>query len=219
VLAVGRLGAGITHDFANQSDLARDLMLGAARHSIRIVQQDIGFRLPVALGIVDAGTISWPETTLDRRADLLRRGGVYIVLSNLGSVGLSSYSNGVPLEAVARKIAEAVARRGGPSGDAAAALLCRHLHLAPLRFGPDPAWPGDGKIANHGKFWMVDHRAFYIGSDNFYPVDLQELGYILDDPPAAATLRRLYWDPLWRWSSRAAISGDDAPRCLFATGS
>ena len=45
VLAVGRLGAGITKDFANQSELARDLMLGAARHEIRIVQQDLGFKL------------------------------------------------------------------------------------------------------------------------------------------------------------------------------
>ena len=62
---------------------------------------------------------------------------------------------------------------------------------------------------------MVDDRAFYIGSDNLYPVDLQEFGYILDDAPAAATSRRLYWDPLWQWSSRAAISGDDAPRCVF----
>jgi phosphatidylserine/phosphatidylglycerophosphate/cardiolipin synthase-like enzyme len=218
VLAVGRLGAGITRDFANQNDLARDLMLGAARRSIRIVQQDIGFRLPGALGILDGGSITWPETTLDRLADLLRRGGdVYIVLSNLGSEGRSksSYSNGVPLAAVARRIADAVTRRGGPTGDAATELLCRHLHLAPFRFGPEPTWPGDEKIANHGKFWMVDDRAFYIGSDNLYPVDLQEFGYILDDAPAAATLRRLYWDPLWHWSSRAAISGGDARRCVF----
>ncbi|MFO1060035.1 MAG: hypothetical protein U1E53_24090 [Dongiaceae bacterium] len=216
VLAVGRLGAGITRDFANQNDLARDLALGAARHSIRIVQQDIGFRLPGALDIVDGGAITWPETTLDRLADLLRSGGdVYIVLSNLGAEGRSksSYSNGVPLEAVADRIAEAVARRGGPTGAAATALLCRHLHLAPFRFGPDATWPGNQAIANHGKFWMVDDRAFYIGSDNMYPVDLQEFGYILDDAAAAATLRRRYWDPLWQWSSRAAISGDDAPRC------
>jgi hypothetical protein len=216
VLAVGRLGAGITPDFANQNDLARDLALGAARHSILIVQQDLGFRLPGALDIVDGGSITWPETTLDRLADLLRRGGdVYIVLSNLGAEGRSksSYSNGVPLAAVAQRIADAVARRGGPSGATATALLCRHLHLAPFRFGPDATWPGNQPIANHGKFWMVDDRVFYIGSDNMYPVDLQEFGYILDDRPAAATLRRLYWDPLWRWSSRAAISGDDAPAC------
>ena len=43
ILAVGRLGAGITKDFANQSELARDLMLGAARHEIR--HRAAGYRL------------------------------------------------------------------------------------------------------------------------------------------------------------------------------
>ena len=82
-------------------------------------------------------------------------------------------------------------------------LLCRHFHLAPFRFGPDASWPGKHPIGNHGKFWMVDDRYFYIGSDNLYPVDLQEFGYILDDRAAAAELKRSYWNPLWRWSREA----------------
>lgn len=32
---------------------------------------------------------------------------------------------------------------------------------------------------------------------------------------AAAQLRHDYWDPLWQWSKRAAISGSDATRCVF----
>src|SRR5204863_1262946 len=80
ILAVGRLGAGITKDFANQSELARDLMLGAARHEIRIVQQDLGF----ALGRADP---LFPDSTIDRLIDFLRqgRGDIYIVLSNFGA--------------------------------------------------------------------------------------------------------------------------------------
>ncbi len=60
---------------------------------------------------------------------------------------------------------------------------------------------------------MVDDRYFYLGSDNLYPVDLQEFGYIVDDRAAAATLLRDYWNPLWHWSRAAAISGSDAPSC------
>ena len=92
-------------------------------------------------------------------------------------------------------------------------LLCQHFHLAPFRFGPDASWPGNAPIGNHGKFWMVDDRYFYLGSDNLYPVDLQEFGYILDDAAAAAQLKRDYWNPLWRWSKAAAISGSEAAHC------
>ena len=95
------------------------------------------------------------------------------------------------------------------------ALLCRRLHIAPLRLGPDATWPDKVPIGNHAKFWMVDDRVFYIGSDNLYPVDLQEFGFIVDSRAAAADLRRRYWDPMWRWSSQAAISGAGAPRCVF----
>ncbi|MBL8674731.1 MAG: hypothetical protein JNL07_07585, partial [Rhodospirillales bacterium] len=84
VMAVGRLASGITAEFANQSDLARDLMLGAARRSIVIVHQDIAF----TLGRLDP---LYPESTLERLADFLLTGGgdVHIVLSNLGATGLS----------------------------------------------------------------------------------------------------------------------------------
>lgn len=212
ILSVGRLGAGITPAFANQSDLARDLLLGAARRSIVIVQQDLGFTFAQPRPV-------WPESTLERIADFLlgQKGDVHIVLSNLDAVGKSgaTYSNRVPLEVTARRLRDVVRRRGQmPDGDLDA-MLCRRLHIAPFRFGPDATWPGNVPIGNHAKFWMVDGRYFYIGSDNFYPVDLQEHGFIVDSRAAAAELRRQYWDKLWRWSAPAAISGAGAPRCVF----
>jgi phosphatidylserine/phosphatidylglycerophosphate/cardiolipin synthase-like enzyme len=215
VLAVGRLGAGITADFANQGDLARDLVLGAARRTIRISQQDLAF----TLGRLDP---LYPESTLERLADflLLKEGEVYIVLSSAGSVSDSgfAYSTGVAIETVAQKIRQ-VARKRSTLPDAALnELLCRRLHIAPFRFGPDATWPGNRPIGNHSKFWMVDDRVFYIGSNNFYPVNLQEFGYIVDDRVAAAELQRSYWTPLWQWSRLAAVSGRDAPRCVFADG-
>jgi phosphatidylserine/phosphatidylglycerophosphate/cardiolipin synthase-like enzyme len=225
VLAVARLGAGITTDFANQSELARDLVFGAAQHTIRVSQQDIGFKI----GRSDA---IFPESTLDRMLDFIeqRDGQVYIVLSNTGSTGNSgsTYYNDVSLRAFARHLRDMVQKRvdardpkeryeirKGP--DPINALLCSHVHLAPLRFGPDATWPGGMTIANHAKLWMVDDRVFYIGSDNLYPVNLQEFGYIVDDRKAAAELIDAYWNPLWQWSQRAAVSGDDVESCIFRT--
>ena len=150
ILAVGRLGAGITTDFANQSELARDLVFGAAQHTIRVSQQDIGFKI----GRSDA---IFPESTLDRMLDFIeqRDGQLYIVLSNTGSTGNSgsTYYNDVSLRAFARHLRDMVQKRvdardpkeryeirKGP--DPINALLCSHVHLAPLRFGPDATWPG-----------------------------------------------------------------------------
>jgi phosphatidylserine/phosphatidylglycerophosphate/cardiolipin synthase-like enzyme len=223
VMAVGRLAAGITTDFANHSDLARDLMLGSARHSILISQQDLGF---------DFGRSDtlFPESSLERLVGFLMRGygDVYIVLSNEGAVGNSgsSYSNGVPLTTFAKHFRDMVQSRfdaRDPSSryqirtgpDPVNALLCEHVHLAPFRFGPDEKWPDRQPFGTHAKFWMIDDRAFYVGSDNMYPVNLQEFGYIVDDRKAAAEIRDSYWAPLWQWSQRAAVSGPGVENCIF----
>jgi phosphatidylserine/phosphatidylglycerophosphate/cardiolipin synthase-like enzyme len=223
IMAVGRLGAGITTEFANQSDLARDLMLGAAKHTIRIAQQDLGFTFARADKL-------FPESNLERLVAFLMRGegDVYIVLSNEGSVGNSgfSYWNGVTLQDLARHLRQMVQSRfeakdpqsryeirKGP--DPVNALLCEHVHLAPFRFGPDQKWPDGKTFATHMKLWMIDDRAFYIGSDNMYPVNLQEYGYIVDDRKAAGELLDSYWNPLWQWSQRAAVSGPGVENCIF----
>ncbi|MEI6204913.1 MAG: hypothetical protein WCP68_23450, partial [Enhydrobacter sp.] len=223
IMAIGRLASGVTSDFANHSDLARDLMLGAAKRTIRIVQQDLGF----TFGRSD---VLFPESNLERLVTFLMRDGgdVYIVLSNDGSTGPDggNYSNGVSLATLARHLRDMVqgrleakdphlryAVRTGP--DPANALLCEHVHLAPFRFGLDAKWPDHGTFGVHTKFWMIDDRAFYIGSDNMYPVNLQEYGYIVDDRKAAGELLDAYWKPLWQWSQRAAVSGPDVRNCIF----
>ena len=212
MLATGRLGAGMTDHFGNQDDLARDLIFGAARHGIVAAQQDVAFGMPGKHAPI------YPELTLKAWAEFMLAGcgDVFLVLSNLGARGHgpNDYSNGVPLQAVAEKMLTVAQAHSSLSRPALVDLLCRHFHLAPFRFGPDASWPGGAAIGNHAKFWMVDGRYFYLGSDNLYPVDLQEFGYIVDDGVAAAQLRRAYWDPLWRWSRAAAISGADAPHCV-----
>ena len=105
-MGIGRLGAGITDDFANQSELARDLMFAPpARPSTS--QQDLGFRL----GRSDT---LFPESALDEMIDLMERDGdVYVVLSNPGSLGNggSPYYNDVPLQALAKRLKDNVQKR------------------------------------------------------------------------------------------------------------
>jgi hypothetical protein len=214
ILAVGRLGAGIRSDFADQTLIARDLMLGAAMRNIRMVQQDVAF------SVLDGSDMSWPNSALEPMADLIavRHGDVYLVLSNQGAKGpTGAYSNNVPLRGVTDRLLTLAEARNGLAEPDASGLLCRHLHLAPLRFGPDARWPSNRPIGVHAKFWMLDDRVFYIGSDNLCPVDLQEFGYIVEDRGASAQILRGYWHHAWQWSRGAAISGDDAPRCVFAT--
>ena len=67
ILAVGRMGAGITKDFANQSELARDLVLGAAQRDIRIAQQDLGFALGRADTIMQYSDATWKKMARSSR--------------------------------------------------------------------------------------------------------------------------------------------------------
>jgi phosphatidylserine/phosphatidylglycerophosphate/cardiolipin synthase-like enzyme len=210
ILAVGRLASGIVPVFADQSLVARDLVLGAATKSVRMLMQDVAFAL--------AGTnLIWPEHALDALAELLaREGDVYIVLSNLNTAGpIGKYSMLVPIETVAMKMREKLRAHSALDDAALNDLLCSHLHLAPLRFGPDETWPDNKPIGMHTKFWMTDERAFYIGAENLYPSELQEFGYIVEDGKAARQVLRELWEPAWKWSQAAAISGSEAPSCVF----
>jgi phosphatidylserine/phosphatidylglycerophosphate/cardiolipin synthase-like enzyme len=215
VLGVGNYAEGISIEGCEKyaSDFARNEAIKGAEKNIYLAQQDIGLTLPVG------SRIWWPDETLNRLGDaLIKDVNVYIVLSNYKAVaGANDYSNVVPIT-VARKIVQVTSTRpNAPTGEALVDKVCKNLHLATLRFNDDKDdnhWPASGKtFANHSKFWMIDGKAFYIGSDNVYPAWLQEYGYIVDDSSAVATVKDQYWDPLWKYSQRTAITGPEAPQC------
>jgi hypothetical protein len=62
------------------------------------------------------------------------------------------------------------------------------------------------KIINHAKFWMVDDLAFHVGSDNLYPHNLQEFGYVVESAALAREALAAYWEPLWTFSNRVATA-------------
>jgi hypothetical protein len=217
VISVGRLGAGIVKD-GNQSDVAVRALMRSARKTLRMSLQDIG---PVTVPFVGVPLASWPDAQLGEIAAALGRGvEVYIVLSNLkaSTGGLSAteaqYANGWSLEDVGGQIRKYMESHAGyPRGADLTALLCTKLHLAPLRYGRDEAWPDGVPFANHDKTISVDEQAFYIGSQNMYPVNLQEFGYIVDDSRATATYLNRHWAALWGFAEPRAISGEGAATC------
>ena len=220
VISVGRLGTGIQSN-ANQADDARLALIGAAKTSLRIVQQDIG---PVTVPYLGLPVSSWPTAELEALASALLRGvDVYIVLSDLNATagGLpitqATYSNGWTPADVGNHIKSTLAAmQGAPTGAALDALLCSKLHLAPFRYNAtESTWPDGTPFASHTKAVEVDGQAIYLGSHNMYPADLQEFGYIVDDSRVTAQWLSQYWASVWQYSSSAAVSGTEAKSCAL----
>jgi len=208
-LAVGRLGTGVTPDatimdariidarIANVGAAVAALAFRQARSSIRISQMDFGFHWD--------GVNFWSADVVSALADVLtdpaRAVDVMLVLSEPGAKTAAGgpYSFGTTL-------ADIVAEMRRMIGDRP---VSGRMRLAALRFSPQgDRWVHGGvelKIINHAKFWMVDERAFHIGSDNLYPHNLQEFGYVVESPSLAREALAAYWEPLWMHSSRVAI--------------
>ena len=220
VISVGRLGTGIASN-ANQADDARLALIGAAKTTLRIVQQDIG---PVTVPYLGLSITSWPNDEFQALGEALVRGvDVYIVLSDLNATagGLSAtqanYSNGWTATDVGNHLKSYMqANPGFPSGAALDALLCAKLHLAPFRYnGTDATWPDGTPFASHTKIVEVDGQGLYIGSHNMYPANLQEFGYIVDDSNVTGQWLSQYWANAWASSSTAAVSGPEATSCAL----
>ncbi len=198
-LAVGRLGTGVIADprVANVGAAIAALAFRQARSSIRISQMDFGFHWD--------GVNFWSADVVAALADVLADPGravdVQMVLSEPGAKTAAGgpYSFGTTLADIVAEIRRVIGDRP----------LSGTMRLAPLRFSATgDRWVHDGmelKIINHAKFWMVDDRAFHVGSDNLYPHNLQEFGYVVESVDLAREMLAAYWEPLWTFSRRAAV--------------
>jgi phosphatidylserine/phosphatidylglycerophosphate/cardiolipin synthase-like enzyme len=216
VIATGRLGA-LGEDPSDEALLA---MIRAAEESVYFSLQDLG---PIRL-VGDWSLSDWPEEVLAALGVAIAHGvDVKVVLSNPESVpgGLSSYdssyNNGWSLAEVAQALQAWFQENPGVASpdQNIHELICDNLSLAWMRFSDDERWSDDTGFANHAKLFIVDEQAFYIGSQNLYPADLQEFGLIVDDPAITAELLSSYWEPLWAYSSVTAQTGPEAEECDF----
>lgn len=198
-LFLSRFGTGILPEGQNGNLVTRCAAdaFRAAKKSIFISHMDLAFHYE--------GTSYWPDEVFTALADAItdprRNIDVRVVLSEPGGRSGSGgiYSWGVPLENVLEKMRSSVANRP----------LSGTFRLAPIRFSAaGDCWRHGEKvckITNHSKTWIVDESHFYIGSDNLYPHNLQEFGYLIHSETAAARVIDDYWAPLWEYSSPSSL--------------
>lgn len=55
-------------------------------------------------------------------------------------------------------------------------------------------------MGNHAKFFIIDDKCCYIGSQNMYIANLAEWGVLIDDEETVGTVLNDYWIPMWRAS-------------------
>jgi phosphatidylserine/phosphatidylglycerophosphate/cardiolipin synthase-like enzyme len=227
ILALGSLGLGIDSISkgsanSNASNTALVEAVRQAQSTLKISQQDLLTYMP-------------PHSLINLEDDrdfmtelakaILRKVDVYIVLSDpdAKSGAGTSYNNGVAIGETAARIKYYVMLQpNSPRGKDLENLLCSKLHIAPIHFfnqvGNLGKWQFGDKsdaIANHAKIYIVDDKAFYVGSHNIYPANLQEYGYLIEGVAETQKILQEYWNPLWNYSSQWAISGSEAKQCVF----
>ncbi|MEU6369455.1 hypothetical protein ABZ876_27865 [Streptomyces sp. NPDC046931] len=131
---------------------------------------------------------------------------VRIVVSdpaNRGSVGSGGYSQIKSLSEISDTLRNRLALLTGDKG-ATRTTMCSTLQLATFRSSDSAKWADGHPYAQHHKLVSVDDSAFYIGSKNLYPSWLQDFGYAVESPEAAAQLKAKLLAPQWRYSQATA---------------
>ena len=182
------------YEFRNPGEDALRALVGSARHSIFISQQDLLSCLPLGVAATESKFDDRLFAILGRK--IAAHVPIRIVVSPKAN---ADYSNGYTLTDVAEVLKAVVSKEEHVSAAKARERLCQDVGLTTIQDRPGN-WPGDRAFRNHAKLVAVDDRAFYIGSENLYPARLQELGLIVEDHTAANHLKTAYLDPLWRYS-------------------
>ncbi|WPC43925.1 phospholipase D-like domain-containing protein [Clostridium sp. JS66] len=84
-------------------------------------------------------------------------------------------------------------------------LINTYFNVASIRYSSDKNYPNNAPIPNHAKTFMIDDTVFYIGSQNQYVCDLNEFGYVVEDPEKAQEYINSYFNPLWN-ESKSTVS-------------
>ncbi|MFJ8041650.1 phospholipase [Kitasatospora sp. NPDC096147] len=194
-----RTNADRDHETVNPEENALRALIGSARRHVEISQQDLNASCPPLA--------RYDSRLYDLLAAKLAAGvKVRIVVSdpaNRGAVGSGGYSQIRSLAEISDLLKARLAVLTGDQGKAGAAL-CGNLQLATFRAAPTATWADGRPYALHHKLVAVDDAAFYIGSKNLYPAWLQDFGYIVQDPTAAAHLDRDLLTPEWQYSRATA---------------
>lgn len=202
-----------TYTANNPSETGLRALVASAEERLFISQQDLLGPCPMP---------AMDVRLFERLGQALARGvKVTIVTSNPASkVQGGAYNNEWSLQQLATALVNSTALQ---TQDVAAArtVVCNNLQLGTVRWSSAAVWPptaapppqDNNKPANHAKVVFADDAAFYIGSENLYPSWLQQYGYLIENPTAAADFKTFYTDPLWSYSSPTAIVDYATGKC------
>jgi len=71
--------------------------------------------------------------------------------------------------------------------------------------GGETRYSSGAAVGNHAKFFSVDDRAFYVGSNNLYVCNLAEFGVVVDDQAATQDLLKYYFKPTLDQSKKISV--------------
>lgn len=187
------------YETVNPEENALRALVASASSHIEISQQDVNGTCPPLP--------RYDVRLYDTLAAKLAAGvKVRIVVSdpaNRGAVGSGGYSQIKSLAEVSDTLQARLAKLTGNAAQAKA-TMCGSLQLASFRAAPSATWADGHPYALHHKLVAVDGSTFFIGSKNLYPAWLEDFGYIVEDPTAAARLDTDLLTPEWQYSQATA---------------
>lgn len=226
ILSLGRAGT-IGNSGYNASDIAKRLIIKNAQRSLKICQQDLLF-----LGMNADGehlVCDWIAEAMIANPGLT----VQIIVSPIGaSGGGDQYSWGCGAIYTYQFITRQLYLKSGADLRIIDKLTSR-LQVAPFCFtavsfdqeGTDYCWPGARHVSrfgprdkiprgdyapapgNHSKVYLADDYAYYVGSDNLYPHNLAEFGYLIEGDPVAMFIAD-YWNKVWKYSEPHVVTDE-----------
>lgn len=224
MITMGRYGALHTHEeTANPSDAAIVAALGAAQKIIRMSLQDLGpLTIPFVPGPKAIPSGVWPVEYLTAIGLAIWERGVdvEIMVSNPAATpgGLNPltacYGNGWTTSDVASEIIKALLNQSPEANDEdekLRGLIKDNLRICTVSTeGQGNQWPDEQTQGNHAKFFIIDDKCYYMGSQNLYIANLAEWGILIDNEEQTAKILEEYWNPMWEQSWSEDVTDVDA---------
>jgi len=209
MLTMGRYGALLAE--ARPSDDAFVEMFRSAKRIIHMSLQDVGpITVPAAAtggAVVAVPGCGWPKHYLKEFGRALNRGvEIEIALSTPGSCpgGLGPtealYGNGWTCADVASEIIKTLVKYDPDITEESLRENAGRLRLCYLKNAGSNEWADGKTMGNHAKHFIIDDRAYYVGSQNLYVCDLAEWGVLTDDEKQTKKMMSEYWTPMWKAS-------------------